>query len=80
MLRKHRNSGIKFFGKMNETVAGGESDEKRMECMKILDQTIRTYREQRYDLELMLETAPVRFLFFNFFRDNFREIQDIQTH
>lgn len=59
---------------MNETATGGagggaggggglgngnESDEKRMECMKILDHTIRTYREQRYDLELMLETAPV---------------------
>jgi hypothetical protein len=40
---------------MNET----NSEEKRMESMRLLDNTIRSYREQRYDLELILETAPV---------------------
>jgi hypothetical protein len=44
---------------MNETAGGDGADEKRMESMKLLDHTIRSYREQRYDLELLLETAPV---------------------
>lgn len=50
---------------MNET----DSDENRMECMRILDATIRGYREQRYNLELLLETAPVSlcFSFLSFF-------------
>jgi hypothetical protein len=44
----------------NETAGDSGADEKRMESMKLLDHTIRSYREQRYDLELLLETAPVR--------------------
>lgn len=40
---------------MNET----DSDENRMESMRLLDISIRSYREQRYNLELLLETAPV---------------------
>jgi hypothetical protein len=52
---QHQCNGRDENHSMNET----NSEEKRMESMKLLDNTIRSYREQRYDLELILETAPV---------------------
>jgi hypothetical protein len=35
------------------------SEECRVECLRKLDEVIKAHRDQRYNLELALEVAPV---------------------